>query len=33
MPIITIYLSGASGGEQELAETVAEAFGHHCLRT
>ena len=30
MPIITIY-QGASGEGQELAETVAEALGYHCV--
>jgi cytidylate kinase len=30
MPIITIY-QGASGEGQELAETVAEAFGYRCV--
>jgi len=30
MPIITIY-QGASGEGQELAETVAQALGYHCI--
>jgi cytidylate kinase len=30
MPIITIY-QGASGEGQELAETVAQALGYHCV--